>query len=190
MCWKCCLCLCCCSVDEGTARNREIDRMLNADQARLRERGVRSVEEKNWSPFTLGTKTYFIHGSATAPRIIKEGGGLDPSFGREEIRVIGRPPGKYLLAFKCEGNVVPDTVKLKGAAKTLWGSEEFKYFYIFHVKAGTTAFQSAVQSETGTQTEARESAETGLADIVPWSDIDRVFQYDKDNNGYVRNPIV
>ena len=195
MCWKCCLCMCCCSVDhdevvidEATQRSRDIDRMMNAEHAELRDMGVRSIEDKNWQPFILAGRTYFIHGSGTAPKIIRGDGtgSLNPAFGRESCKVNGIP-GKYLLAFACQGNQIPDEVELKGAAKVLWGVKEFPFMYIFHVDAQTRVFQSPFSGQVGLQTEARGGSETGFDTAVPWDNIDRVFQYNKKTGTYERN---
>lgn len=187
MCWKCCLCMCTCSqaATDAEQTNADINRMIDSDQAKLKTLKVRSVEDKNWQPFNLAGTTYFVHGSGTGPAIIRKSGSLDPAFGRESCLVNGIA-GKYLLAFACEGNLVPDTMKLKGAAAMLWGVKEFPYIYIFHVPGGTQVFQSPVANGP-VQTAARLSAETGFDTAVPWGQVDRVFQYDFDTDKYEHN---
>ena len=186
MCWKCCLCLCSCSATDSDAdqTNADINRMIDADQAKLKQLGVRSVEDKNWIKFTVHQRTYFIHGSRTGPAIIRDSGSLDPAFGRETCKVLG-VEGKYLLGFPCKGNQVPDAVKLSGAAAVLWGAKEFAYMYIFHVDDGTDVYQSEVPGKD--QIGAREGAETGFPVAVPWAQIDRVFQHDEESGSYIRN---
>ena len=189
MCWKCCLCLCCCSQKESAQRSLDIERQIAADRAELEARQVRSIETKNWVPFQTVGDTYFIHGSGAAPNLIKTSGGLNPAFGREDIRV-GGESGKYLLAFKTKGNVVPDEYVLSGAAKVLWGSKDFPYIYVFHLPAARL-YQSQVRDAHQVaiaQTEARENAEIGINQIVPWANIDRVFQVNATGK-YDRNPI-
>ena len=189
MCWKCYLCCCFCSRETFHTReeiaNADIDRAINAGQARLKQAGVRSIEDKNWAPLTLHGQQHFIHGSGTGPAIIRQSGGLDPAFGKEEIRVAGRPPGKYLLAFPTTDNLVPDGIQLKGAAARLWGVDEFPFIYIFHVPNGTQVFRTPFAgTHAGTL-----NAETGFAAVIPWANIDRVFQYNKQTKTYDRNPI-
>ncbi len=188
MCWKCCLCMCCCSSADTDAEqtNADINRMIDAEQAELSQLKVRSIEDKNWVRFVTVQRGYFIHGSGAAPVAIRDSGSLDPRFGREICKVDGRPDGKYLLAFACKDNMVPSEVKLSGAAAMLWGPKDFPYIYIFHVEGGTEYFQSPSNQP---QQDARQSAETGFPDAVPWAQVDRVFQYNAGTGLYEQNKV-
>jgi len=189
MCWKCRLCLCCCSAidHDADARNEEINRQINSDQERLKEKGVRSVENKNWVRVHISQTNYFLHGTSVGPAAIRESG-LDPSYAREECNVEGVHHKQFILAFPCVNNVVPQEVKLSGAAKVLWGEKGFPFIYVFHVESGAELYQP----NTGTvgATGVRTAAETGFPALILWAQIDAVFQYDEDQQLYVPNPIV
>jgi hypothetical protein len=159
---------------EQVKRSQQIDRDMEDERKKLQSQGVRSIEDKNWESHPLGQRTYYLHGTKTAPRLVRKGG-LDPSYGREQILVQGSNSKRFILAFPALGNQIPETYKFGGAAKFLWSQDDFQYVYVFHVDAGTTVYYSG------------ERGETGFSDIIPWSSIDRVFCYDTQKKEY--NPL-
>lgn len=161
MCWKCCLCLCNCSVDEGGISDGGLT------DGGLTSRGAAKHQDKDWKRATLNQKRLYIHCSSTGPAVIMRSG-LDPTYGKEDITINGGSVGKYMLAFPAPANQVPVSFDIPKAISILWDLKEIQFAYCFEWDTGEAIF-----SKDGYQGD--KPSETGFDQIIAAACIQEVY---------------
>ena len=125
----------------------------------MNSRGARKKQDKDWEEGTLKADRYYIHCTSVGPNVILKGG-LDPSYGKEDITLKGQgPPGKYILAFPAPGNEVPDQFQLPKPILLLWETSEIQFAYCFKWDEGRTFFAN-------NKYEGDKPFETGFNEVI------------------------